>query len=58
MTAAAPVTDATPDAVLEVKNLRVQRIREDRTDTIVSAIDLSVALGETLGIVDRAAGSR
>ena len=51
MTAAAPVTDATPDAVLEVKNLRVQRIREDRTDTIVSAIDLSVALGETVGIV-------
>jgi peptide/nickel transport system ATP-binding protein len=50
-TATAPVTDATPGAVLEVKNLRVQRIRDDRTDTIVSSIDLAVMLGETVGIV-------
>jgi peptide/nickel transport system ATP-binding protein len=48
---AEPVADPAPGDVLKVKNLRIDRIRDDRTDTIVSSIDLTVELGETIGIV-------
>jgi peptide/nickel transport system ATP-binding protein len=37
--------------LLEVRNLRIERMREGRTDTIVSSIGLSVRAGETIGIV-------
>jgi peptide/nickel transport system ATP-binding protein len=50
MTTAA-VADRPSEPVLEVNGLHIDRIREDRTDTIVSSIDLTVALGETIGIV-------
>jgi len=37
--------------VLEVRGLRIDRVRDDRTDTIVSSIGLTLGAGETLGIV-------
>src|SRR5262245_51618690 len=39
------------DSVLEVKDMRIDRVREDRTDTIVSSIGLTLGPGETIGIV-------
>jgi peptide/nickel transport system ATP-binding protein len=37
--------------VLEVKGLRIERVRPGLRDTIVSSLDLSLAPGETIGIV-------
>jgi peptide/nickel transport system ATP-binding protein len=39
------------DPVLEVDGLRIERVRPDRRDTIVTALDLALAPGETIGIV-------
>ena len=36
---------------LDVERLRIERIRPDRRDTIVSAVDLALGPGETIGIV-------
>jgi peptide/nickel transport system ATP-binding protein len=47
--------DVTEDAaigpVLEVQGLRIERVRADRRDTIVSSVDLALGPGETIGIV-------
>jgi peptide/nickel transport system ATP-binding protein len=49
------VTDSVPRVrvgpVLEVDRLRIDRVRQDRTDTIVSSVSLSLGAGETIGIV-------
>src|ERR1700758_474210 len=37
--------------VLEVEGLRIERISPDRRDTIVTAVDLALGPGETIGIV-------
>jgi peptide/nickel transport system ATP-binding protein len=37
--------------VLEVEGLRIERVRLDRRDTIVTAVDLALGPGETIGIV-------
>jgi peptide/nickel transport system ATP-binding protein len=46
-----PETSAAPDAMLEVKGLRINRVRPGGRDTIVSSMGLSLAVGETIGIV-------
>jgi oligopeptide/dipeptide ABC transporter ATP-binding protein len=47
-----PVTeDAALGPVLEVKGLRIERKSPERRDTIVTAADLDLAPGETIGIV-------
>ena len=43
--------DAALRPVLEVQGLRIERVRLDRRDTIVSAVDLALGPGETIGIV-------
>jgi peptide/nickel transport system ATP-binding protein len=43
--------DAATDPVLEVKGLRIERVRPDRRDTIVTTVDLALGPGETIGIV-------
>jgi peptide/nickel transport system ATP-binding protein len=43
--------DAAVGPVLEVNGLRIERVRPDRRDTIVSGVDLVLAPGETIGIV-------
>ena len=47
----AVIQDAALDPVLEVEGLRIERIRQDRRDTIVTAVDLALGSGETIGIV-------
>jgi peptide/nickel transport system ATP-binding protein len=47
----APLVDAQPSQVLEVRGLRIERVRQDRTDTIVSSLSLSLRAGGTVGIV-------
>ena len=37
--------------VLEVEGLRIDRVRQDRRDTIVTSADLALGPGETIGIV-------
>jgi peptide/nickel transport system ATP-binding protein len=39
------------DPLIDVKDLRIERLREGRRETIVSSIGLSVREGETIGIV-------
>jgi peptide/nickel transport system ATP-binding protein len=48
---AAPSTGTAHDPVLEVEGLRIDRVRPDRTDTIVSSVALSLGTGDTIGIV-------
>jgi peptide/nickel transport system ATP-binding protein len=43
--------DAAIGPVLEVEGLRIERVRPGRRDTIVSAVDLALGAGETIGIV-------
>ncbi len=43
--------DAATAPVLEVTGLRIERAARDRRDTIVTAVDLALAAGETIGIV-------
>jgi peptide/nickel transport system ATP-binding protein len=43
--------DAAGRPVLEVEGLRIERIRPDRRATIVTAVDLALGPGETIGIV-------
>jgi peptide/nickel transport system ATP-binding protein len=43
--------DAAIGPVLEVEGLRIERVRPGRRDTIVSAVDLALGPGETIGIV-------
>ena len=43
--------DAAISPVLEVEGLRIERVRADRRDTIVTAVDLALGPGETIGIV-------
>lgn len=43
--------DAAIGPVLEVKGLRIERVRPDRRDTIVTTVDLALGPGETIGIV-------
>src|SRR5262245_18667461 len=47
----AELPDQALDPVLAVKSLRIEAVRADRTDTIVSSVDLSIGTGETIGIV-------
>jgi peptide/nickel transport system ATP-binding protein len=47
----ASATEVRVEPVLEVDRLRIQRVRSDRTDTIVSSVSLSLRPGETIGIV-------
>jgi peptide/nickel transport system ATP-binding protein len=39
------------ESMLEVKGLRIDRLRSERAETIVSSVGLSVRAGETIGIV-------
>jgi peptide/nickel transport system ATP-binding protein len=48
---ALPERVPTPEAMLDVRGLRIERVRDGRRDTIVSGIDLSLGAGETIGIV-------
>jgi peptide/nickel transport system ATP-binding protein len=43
--------DAALGPVLEVEGLRIERVRPDRRDTIVTAVNLALGPGETIGIV-------
>ena len=43
--------DAAVGPVLELRGLRIERTRHDRRDTIVTALDLELGPGETIGIV-------
>ena len=43
--------DAAVGPVLELRGLRIERTRQDRRDTIVTALDLELGPGETIGIV-------
>ncbi len=43
--------DAALGPVLEVEGLRIERVRADRRETIVTAVDLALGPGETIGIV-------
>lgn len=47
----AATDEAALGPVLEVAGLRIERLRQDRRDTIVTAVDLALAPGETIGIV-------
>jgi peptide/nickel transport system ATP-binding protein len=47
----AVTADAATGPVLEVEGLRIERVRPGRRDTIVSAVDLALSPGETIGIV-------
>jgi peptide/nickel transport system ATP-binding protein len=46
-----PVPESNVTAVLKVENLRIDRFRPDRRDTIVTAMSLDLSPGETIGIV-------
>jgi peptide/nickel transport system ATP-binding protein len=48
-----PAVTEEPDLgpVLEVEGLRIERVRQDRRDTIVTSADLALGPGETIGIV-------
>src|SRR5262245_29128747 len=43
--------EETPAAALNVKDLRVRRVRQGRSETIVSGVNLHLGAGETIGIV-------
>jgi peptide/nickel transport system ATP-binding protein len=45
------VSEAIPEQVLEVRGLRIERVRDGRRDTIVSSLDLALDAGGTIGIV-------
>ena len=45
------VTSGAAEPAIDVKGLRIDRLREGRRETIVSSLDLSVREGETIGIV-------
>jgi peptide/nickel transport system ATP-binding protein len=47
----ASTEDLAPGPVLEVEGLRIERVRQDRRDTIVTSADLVLGSGETIGIV-------
>jgi peptide/nickel transport system ATP-binding protein len=47
----AATQDAATAPVLEVTGLRIERAARDRRDTIVTAVDIALAPGETIGIV-------
>jgi oligopeptide/dipeptide ABC transporter ATP-binding protein len=46
-----PVAEAGRTPLLEVRDLRIERMRDGARDTIVSSLDLSLGPGETVGIV-------
>lgn len=45
------IPDGSTDAMLTVQGLRIERVRNDGKDVIVSSLDLAIAAGETIGIV-------
>jgi len=47
----AVIADAAAGPVLKVERLRIEHVRPGGLDTIVSAADLTLGLGETIGIV-------
>lgn len=46
-----PTLRTTVAPLLEIEGLRIERVRAQRTDTIVSSMSLSIGAGETVGIV-------
>src|SRR6187551_1444330 len=45
------ISGVSNDPMLSVQGLRIERVRRDGTDAIVSSLDLAIAAGETIGIV-------